>query len=55
MDALQRQKKEQNERRLLLGMGRDEDAYIFDRPDGTPWNPDQFGWRFPTQCGGIAS
>jgi len=46
VDALRRQKREQGERRLLLGLGRDDEAYIFDRPDGSPWDPTQFGWRF---------
>ena len=46
VDILRRQKREQCERRLLLGLGRDEEAYVFDRGDATPWDPDLFGWRF---------
>jgi integrase len=44
--ALRQQKSEQAERRLVLGMGRDENACVFDRPDGQPWNPDSFSWSF---------
>jgi integrase len=46
VEALRRQKREQLERRLFLGLGRDDAAYVFDRTDGKPWNPDQFSWRF---------
>ena len=46
VDALRRQKREQGERRLLLGVGRDDEGYVFDRTDTTPWDPTQFGWRF---------
>ncbi|MDQ2992232.1 MAG: site-specific integrase, partial [Candidatus Eremiobacteraeota bacterium] len=46
VEALRRQKGEQNERRLVLGLGRDENAYVSDRSDGTPWNPDSFSWSF---------
>ena len=46
VDALRRQKSEQGARRLLLGLGRDEETYVFDRADASPWNPDLFGWRF---------
>ena len=46
VDILCRQKREQGERRLLLGLGRDEEAYVFDRRDATPWDPDLFSWRF---------
>jgi len=46
VDALRRQKSEQGARRLLLGLGRDEETYVFDRADASPRNPDLFGWRF---------
>ncbi len=52
VDALRRQKREQSERfKLLLGddLGarrRQEAAYVFDRADGSPWNPDSFSWSF---------
>jgi len=46
VEALRRQKREQNERRLLFGLGRDENAYIFDRADCSPWRPDSFSWSF---------
>jgi integrase len=50
--ALRRQKKEQLEQlRLLLADDlaahrRQEGAYVFDRADGSPWNPDSFSWAF---------
>jgi integrase len=46
LDALRQQKAEQNERRLLLGLGKDDDAVVFDRADGNPWNPDSLSWSF---------
>jgi integrase len=46
LEALRRQRREQAERRLALGLGRDEEGYVFDRPDGSPWDPELFGWRF---------
>lgn len=44
--ALRQQKREQLERRFVLGAGRDDAAYIFDRADGSPWHPDTFSWAF---------
>jgi len=46
VDALRRQRFEQNERRALLGLGKDGNAYVFDRKDGTLWNPDSLSWSF---------
>jgi integrase len=44
--TLRQQKSEQSQRRMPLGLGRDESAYVFERPDGEPWNPDSFAWAF---------
>jgi len=44
--ALRQQKAEQSERRLFFGLGRDENAYVFDRADCEPTNPDSFSWSF---------
>jgi integrase len=44
--AFLRQKQAQQERCAALGLPWDDTAYVFDLPDGTPWNPDQFSWRF---------
>ncbi|MFY9780842.1 MAG: tyrosine-type recombinase/integrase [Candidatus Baltobacteraceae bacterium] len=44
--ALKAQRKAQNERRLVLGLGRDENAVVFDRADGEPWAPTIFGNTF---------
>ena len=46
VEALRRHRASQNERRLLLGLGRDEDGWIFDRADGAPWNPGAFTLAF---------
>jgi len=46
LEALRRQKREQGERRLRFGLGRDDDAYVFDRADALPWRPDSFSWSF---------
>ena len=46
VDILRRQHREQAERRLALGLGRDIGGYVFDRADCEPWNPELFGWRF---------
>ncbi len=44
--ALECQKKEQEERRAAFGLPADDDAFVFDRADGQPWNPDSFSWSF---------
>ena len=52
IEALRRQRDQQNVRMsLLLGNDletrrRQKDAYVFDRADGTTWNPDSFSWSF---------
>jgi len=47
VNALRTHKNAQNERRLLLGLGKDENCFVFDRAlDGSPWRPDQLSWRF---------
>ncbi len=40
MAVLRSQRADQLSRLLLLGLGRDDNGYVFDRADGTPWNPD---------------
>jgi len=44
--AFLRQKQAQQERHSALGLSWDDSGYVFDRPDGSPWNLDQFSWRF---------
>jgi len=44
--ALLQQRREQLERRLAFGLGRDDNAYVFDRADASPWMPDSFSWSF---------
>ena len=44
--VLRRQETEQNERRTRLGLGCNDDAYVFDRADGSEWKPDSFSWSF---------
>ncbi len=46
VDVLRRRKREQNERRLLLGLGRDEDGWIFTRADESAWQPGLFSLLF---------
>jgi len=44
--ALRQQRREQLERRIFVGLGRDDNAYVFDRADASPWLPDSFSWSF---------
>jgi integrase len=52
IEALQRQRREQCDRLIRLRGSElearrlQDNAYIFDRLDGTPWNPDSFSWSF---------
>ncbi|MGZ3553465.1 MAG: tyrosine-type recombinase/integrase [Vulcanimicrobiaceae bacterium] len=52
VDAFQQQKTGQLERLTLLcdseleARRRQQAGYVFDRGDGTPWNPDSFSWTF---------
>ncbi len=52
VEMLRRQKREQLERLKNLcsseleARRRHENAYVFDRADGSPWNPDSFSWSF---------
>ena len=52
VEALRRQKREQLDRLKLSydseleARRRHENAYVFDRADGSPWKPDSFSWAF---------
>ena len=52
IEALRRRKATQLERlnamlrSELEARRRQESSYVFDRADGTPWNPDSFSWAF---------
>ncbi len=45
-DALRRRKVQQTERRLILGLGKNEDCYVFTRADESPWEPGAFSLHF---------
>jgi integrase len=44
--VLRRQRADQRQRRFQLGLPRDENCYVFDRADGTPWEPGAFSLAF---------
>jgi integrase len=44
--VLRRQRAEQHERRIHCGLGRDQDCFVFDRLDGSPWEPPTFSSEF---------
>ncbi len=46
VEALRARKAQQAERRLLLGMGRDDDGWVFTRADESPWEPGAFSLHF---------
>jgi integrase len=46
MEVLRRQRIAQAQRRLLLGLGRDEEGWVFTRADESPWEPGAFSLRF---------
>ena len=39
-------RRRQIEDRLAFGAGYDDDGYVFARPDGRPWNPEQVSRTF---------
>jgi len=46
VDVLRRRRAEQNQRRLLLGLGREQDGWIFTRADESAWEPGAFSLAF---------
>lgn len=44
--ALRRHRAKQNEKRLILGPAFTDGDLVFPKPDGCPWNPDNFGKSF---------
>ncbi len=47
VEALRRHRAEQRKRHLLLGIGnRGTEGVVFDRADGTPWNPNELSRQF---------
>src|ERR1700729_2770957 len=44
--VLRRQRSEQRERRIHCGLGRDQDCFVFDRLDGSTWEPPTFSSEF---------
>jgi hypothetical protein len=44
--VLSRQRCEQRERRIHCGLGRDQGCFVFDRLDGTAWEPPTFSSEF---------
>ncbi|MGH7683705.1 MAG: site-specific integrase [Vulcanimicrobiaceae bacterium] len=46
VDTLRKHRAYQNARRLLLGLGRDDETWIFDRADTRPWDPGEFSLAF---------
>jgi integrase len=43
---LYRERAAQLERHVLIGLGRDEDGWVFTRADGSPWEPGAFSLHF---------
>lgn len=46
IDMLKRWRSFQNQERLLVGPGYDDQDFVFAMPDGTPYNPDRFSRQF---------
>jgi len=46
VDALRRNRTDQTQRRLILGIGRDEDTPVFTRADEAAWEPGAFSLAF---------
>ncbi len=49
--VLRRQRSEQRERRIHCGLGRDQDCFVFDRLNGTAWEPPAFSSEFAKLVG----
>ncbi len=46
VEALRRERAAQAQLRLLLGLGRDEEGWVFTRADGSAWEPGTFSLHF---------